>query len=76
MHLVHNERVKLTATWINTLAAAFIATGFFAPAAALLYGLSTLPIGPARVLGLAAACLAIGTAIHMWARKTLGRLRE
>ena len=27
MHLVHNEQTKLTATWINTVAAAFIAAG-------------------------------------------------
>lgn len=32
-HLVHNEQTKLTATWINTLAAALIAAGAFAPAA-------------------------------------------
>ena len=45
MHLVHNERTKLTATWINTLATALVAAGFFAPVAALAYGISPLPIG-------------------------------
>ena len=45
MFLVHNERTKLTASWLNTLATALIAAGAFAPAAAWLYGLSALPIG-------------------------------
>ena len=38
MYLVHNEQTKLTATWINTLAAGLIAAGAFAPAAALVLG--------------------------------------
>ncbi len=37
MHLIHNERTKLTATWLNTLATAFLAAGLFAPLAALAY---------------------------------------
>jgi hypothetical protein len=37
MFLVHNERTKLTATWLNTLATALIAAGVFAPAVAALY---------------------------------------
>jgi len=43
MHLVFNERAKLTASWFNTLATALIAAGAFAPAVAFLYGLSVLP---------------------------------
>jgi len=76
VHLVHNERTKLTATWINTLAAAFIAAGFFAPAAAILYGLSALPIPPARMLVLAFTCLALGIGIHVLGRISLRSLRE
>ena len=76
MHLVHNERTKLTATWINTLAAAFIAAGAVAPIAAILYGLSAFPVAPERLVGLAIACVAIGVGIHMLARAELGRLRE
>ena len=76
MDLIHNERTKLTATWINTLAAAFIAAGAVAPVAAILYGLTALPIGPGRVTGLAIACAALGVAIHIWARAMLGSLRE
>jgi hypothetical protein len=76
VYLVHNEQTKLTATWINTLAAAFIAAGAVAPVAAVLYGLSALPIELARLIGLALACAAIGVGIHFVARAQLGRLRE
>jgi hypothetical protein len=76
MHLVHNERTKLTATWINGLAVAFIAAGIFAPAAAFLYGLSLQPIGWDRALALTAACLIFGFGIHVGARVVLRRLRE
>ena len=76
MHLVHNERTKLTATWINTLAAAFIAAGAVAPIAAVLYGLSALPVELGRLISLALACVTIGCGIHFLARAQLGRLRE
>jgi hypothetical protein len=45
MFLVHNERTKLTATWLNALATALIAAGLFAPFAALFYGLTELRVG-------------------------------
>ena len=76
MHLVHNERTKLTATWFNTLAAAFIAAGAVAPLAAVLYGLSALPVELGRLLTLAPACVVVGCAIHFTARAQLGRLRD
>ena len=76
MHLVHNEKTKLTATWINTLAAAFIAAGGVAPVAAILYGLSAIPIGLGRLVGLAFGCALVGGAIHLLARAQLERLRE
>ena len=46
MSLVHNERTKLTANWLNTLAAGIILTGAVAPLVAAIYGLP----GPAREL--------------------------
>ena len=72
MHLVHNERTKLTATWFNTLATGLIAAGAFAPVAAMLIGFAALPVSPGRALTLAAACVVIGGGIHVWARVTLG----
>jgi hypothetical protein len=71
MHLIHNERTKLTATWINTLAAAFIAAGAVAPVAAILYGLSAFPVAPERLVGLAVGCVAIGVGVHFLARTNL-----
>jgi hypothetical protein len=76
MHLVDNERIKLTATWFNTLSTALIAAGVFAPAAAMVIGFPQLSIAPARVSALGLGCIAAGMAIHAWARRLLGRLRE
>ncbi len=76
MFLVHNERTKLTASWLNTLAAALIAAGAFAPAAASLYGLSALPIGALYLSVVALACTAAGVSLHVVALATLRRLRE
>jgi hypothetical protein len=76
MFLVHNERIKLTASWLNTLATALMAAGAFAPAAAWLYGLSALPIGPDYLSALACACLIGGIGLHLVGLSLLGRLRE
>ncbi len=76
MFLVHNERTKLTASWFNALATALIAAGFFAPAAALLYGLTPLGIGLQYMIALALGCLGLGTGIHVIGRTVLRRLRE
>ena len=56
MSLVHNERIKLTATCVNTLAAATIATGVVAPMVAVVFGLPTA--GAVSALGFVAACVA------------------
>lgn len=76
MHLVHNERTKLTAGWLNTLATALVAAGLIAQAAALLYGLSSPAVGAAYTLALAFGCLAIGVGLHMLGRALLGRMLE
>ena len=76
MYLVHNEQTKLTATWINTLAAALIAAGAFAPAAALVYGLSPAVITTAYVMLVLLICVGMGVALHFAGRLLLGSLRE
>ena len=55
--------------WINTLAAALIAAGAVAPIAAILYGLSTLPVSAARTFALAFTCVGLGIGIHVIARR-------
>jgi hypothetical protein len=76
MVLVHNERTKLTAGWLNTLATALVAAGVFAPALALLYGVSRpAPSGfPLSVLTV--ACFGGGVVLHVLGWLVLGRLRE
>lgn len=76
MFLIHNERTKLTASWLNTLATALIAAGAFAPAAAWLSGLSALPIEKVSLSALAFACVAGGIGLHLIALVMLRRLRE
>ena len=76
MFLIHNERTKLTAAWLNTLATAIVAAGVFAPASALLYGLSELRIGLSFVVALTLGCLVFGLTLHVGGLVLLRRLRE
>lgn len=76
MHLVHNERTKLTASWCNTLATALVAAGAFAPAAAFLYGLSQPVAGATTMIAIALGCIALGVGLHVSGRVFLGRLQE
>jgi hypothetical protein len=74
--LVHNERIKLTANWLNTLATGLIAAGVFAPGIAVLYGLSSLSLGSLFVATVLASCLALGVTIHLVALMLLARMRQ
>jgi hypothetical protein len=76
MHLVHNERTKLTAAWLNTLATALVAAGAFAPAGAWLYGLSALPLERGLMVAIALGCTSGGVIIHLMGLAWLGRMRE
>lgn len=76
MFLVHNERIKLTATWLNTLATALVAAGVFAPVAAALYGISILAVERRYMAAVVLGCMSLGVAIHFAARRVLGRIRE
>ena len=76
MFLVHNERTKLTASWLNTLATALIAAGVFAPAAALIYGLSQLLPSGLLLSLLTIGCFTGAVVLHILGWLALGRLRE
>ena len=76
MFLVHNERTKLTATWLNTLATALVAAGVFAPGAALIYRLTPVAIDSRSLFVIAFGCFALGGALHLLGRAFLGRLNE
>jgi hypothetical protein len=76
MNVVFNARIQHTASWFNTLATALIAAGAFAPAAALVYGLSAPVITTGYVVLLVLVCVSVGVALHFAGRLLLGRLRE
>jgi VIT1/CCC1 family predicted Fe2+/Mn2+ transporter len=77
MNLVHNERTKLTATWVNAVAVAVVATGAIAPVAAVAFGLPTLgTISTGFLPSITAAWLLLGITLHISARVVLRRLRE
>jgi len=76
MNFVENERTKLTAGLFNTLAAAVVAAGLFAPGAAVAYGISDLRIGKVYVAVLVVVCVFGAAFLHWIGRAHLGRLRE
>lgn len=76
MFLVHNERTKLTSSWLNTLATALIAAGVFAPAAALMYGVSVPTLSRISLALLILSCFIVGTFLHILGWLALRRLRE
>ena len=54
MSLIANERIKLTAGWLNTLSATTIATGVVAPLVAIVFGFPTS--ASVSVAGFALVC--------------------
>lgn len=75
MSLVHNERIKLTASWLNALASAAAAAGVIAPLAAGFYGVANAPASGALLLAGAAIWLFVGIGLHFAARHVLRNLR-
>jgi hypothetical protein len=75
--LIHNERIKLTASCLNTLATTIVATGVIAPLVAIVLGFPAVGAISWGVYILAAvAWLVLGTVLHLLARQILGRLLE
>jgi hypothetical protein len=75
MHVVHNARVQLLATLLNTMAGASFAVGVAAPiAAAFFYGSANIPVH-SIVIG-AIIWLIAASALHALAQITLGGLRS
>lgn len=72
MTLIHNERIKLSATWLNGLATAAVAVGSIAPSIAAVSG----TISPILAGGLALFWLFVGAGLHLAARALLGRLKD
>jgi hypothetical protein len=72
---IFNERLKLTAAWMNQLATAIAAAGVFAPLASLLFGFQLLQVPPGSVLSLVVNCAALAGGLHVFGRWLLGTLR-
>jgi hypothetical protein len=68
-HIVHNERVRLLATTINSVALAFLIGGVVAPAVS-----EQLHAGWHAFVTL--VWIGFGVGLHYAARAVLGRLRE
>lgn len=74
MNLVHNERTKLTASWLNALSAASVAAGVIAPFATRFYGVSSADV---HLLYIGAAIWFFGgAALHLTARWLLRNLKN
>jgi hypothetical protein len=75
MPLIHNERRKLWATLLNTLAAASIVTGVFAPVAAVVLGVTAGPAWTPTFVLAATIWYLVALALHFCARYVLGGLQ-
>ncbi len=76
MSLIQNERIKLTAGLLNTLAGFALTAGTAAPLVALSYGLSAAPAAePLVLVEIVATWFLVGLAFHLAARRLLGRLK-
>ena len=69
MSLVHNERTKLTATYLNGLAIALFAVGGLAPIFSRAFGEGARPLWTLATA--AVICLVGSAALHLWARRIL-----
>ena len=70
---VHNERVKLSATFLNTVAAGSLVVGIIAPMVSLFLGGQPVPVG--RVVALVVTLVVVSGVLHLLARALLKGLR-
>ena len=74
MSVTHTEQTKLTATFLNNLALAFIVAGFVAPVVALTLRETTSPPLDQLAIPFSAVWLSVGLVLHLIARAYLRRL--
>ena len=72
--IIHNERIKLTALWLNTLSAAAIAAAVVAPLR--FYDVPAAKLAPALLYLGAALWFFAEIALHLTARWLLGTLTD
>ena len=72
MDAIYNERVKLFATFVNSVGVAIFAVGGVAPMVSALYG----PTGPTLLLAsVSTICIVVAGIIHYSASTFLKRMR-
>ncbi|PIO46455.1 hypothetical protein B5P45_01225 [Phyllobacterium zundukense] len=73
MDLIYNERIKLLATFINSIGIAIFAVGGLAPLISSLNG----PFGPTKpLLFISTVCFLGAFALHFTASRFLRRMRQ
>ena len=74
MNVIHNERLKLLATYLNGMAIAIFAVGGLAPSFAMIYGTNISASSTAFVAVVAVSCLFASIGLHYLASLILMRL--
>ncbi|MCR9122525.1 MAG: amino acid transporter [Phyllobacteriaceae bacterium] len=70
---VHNERIKLTANYLNGTAIAILAIGGFAPVVS--YATNTRSDPVEIIATVSVGCLITSSFLHYIVRRSLGRMR-
>jgi hypothetical protein len=73
--LVHNEQVKLTAGWLNTLSGGLAAAGVFGPLFATAFGLVTPRLPGWAMIAIGVGCVTVSYVLHHVGRRWLRKLR-
>lgn len=74
---VRNERRKLTASWLNTIATALMTAGVFAPVASQIYGFGSSRADETLIFISSAICVAMSVGLHLTGLgQPLGDLEE
>lgn len=73
LNLIRNERLKLSATYLNGIAIALMAVGGFAPSISVVTGASAAQAGLAAAL--LGVCTSLSVALHLSASRLLKGLR-
>jgi len=78
MSLVGNERRKLTAAYLNTMAGGLFTAGVAVPIAAAVFGFTGagVPVGALTLLGGTTMFLAVSVGLHLAARSALKGLQS
>jgi len=75
MSLIHNERTKLLANWLDRTSTAFLTVGVVAPWAGYLLGGVQPQGGFWVVAAMAGVSILVALALHLGARRVLGGLK-